>query len=133
MGHLPVAAGFPVDAELPVERRRDSVLDEAGEVREGPRRPGGLRGTPGLHRVQPGDDPEIRKECGSNLGANFDPSHFFWQGIDPVHAVRELGGKAIFHVHAKDLRVEPINALKNGVLDTKHYSDERTARGSAMA
>lgn len=66
----------------------------------------------------------IRKECGANLGANFDPSHFFWQGIDPVDAVRALGGKAIFHVHAKDSKVYEQNARVNGVLDTKHYSDE---------
>ena len=45
---------------------------------------------------------KLRKACGNNLGANFDPSHFFWQGIDPVEAVRAIGGKAIFHVHAKD-------------------------------
>lgn len=67
---------------------------------------------------------KLRNACGNNLGANFDPSHFFWQGIDPCLAVRALGGKAIFHVHAKDSRVEPQNALVNGVLDTKHYGDE---------
>lgn len=65
----------------------------------------------------------IRKECGNNLGANFDPSHFFWQGINPVNAVRALG-KAIFHVHAKDSLVYEQNATVNGVLDTKHYGDE---------
>lgn len=79
---------------------------------------------PGFIVYNPETILRLRKECGANLGANFDPSHFFWQGIDPVHAVRELGGKAIFHVHAKDSRVEPINALRNGVLDNKHYGDE---------
>jgi sugar phosphate isomerase/epimerase len=67
---------------------------------------------------------KLRKECGANIGANFDPSHFFWQGIDPVDAVRALGGKAIFHVHAKDSKVYTQNATVNGVLDTKHYGDE---------
>jgi sugar phosphate isomerase/epimerase len=66
---------------------------------------------------------KLRKECGNNLGANFDPSHFFWQGINPVNAVRALG-KAIFHVHAKDSLVYEQNATVNGVLDTKHYGDE---------
>lgn len=66
----------------------------------------------------------VRKECGNNIGANFDPSHFFWQGIDPVDAVRAIGGKAIFHVHAKDSKVYEQNARVNGVLDTKHYGDE---------
>jgi sugar phosphate isomerase/epimerase len=67
---------------------------------------------------------KIRKECGKNIGANFDPSHFFWQGIDPVDAVRAMGGAAIFHVHAKDSKVYEQNARVNGVLDTKHYGDE---------
>jgi sugar phosphate isomerase/epimerase len=65
----------------------------------------------------------LRKEVGPVIGANFDPSHLFWQGIDPVAAIRKLEG-AIFHVHAKDCRVDPINATVNGVLDTKPYGDE---------
>lgn len=64
----------------------------------------------------------LRKECGSNLGANFDPSHLFWQGIDPIASLRELKG-AVFHVHAKDCLVDPINTARNGVLDTKSYGD----------
>ncbi|MBI5093659.1 MAG: sugar phosphate isomerase/epimerase [Candidatus Hydrogenedentes bacterium] len=66
---------------------------------------------------------KLRNACGQNIGANFDPSHFFWQGIEPVAAVRALG-KAIFHVHAKDSKVDLVNASVNGVLDTKHYGDE---------
>lgn len=66
----------------------------------------------------------IRKECGNNLGANFDPSHFFWQGMEPIESVKALGGNAIFHVHAKDTKVDPANAAVNGTLDTKHYGLE---------
>jgi len=66
---------------------------------------------------------KLRDACGKNLGANFDPSHLFWQGIEPVASVRKLG-KAIFHVHAKDSKVDPFNVAVNGVLDTKHYGDE---------
>jgi len=65
----------------------------------------------------------LRKECGANLGANLDPSHLFWQGMDPIVSVKELG-KAVFHVHAKDCRIDPQNTAKTGVLDTKHYGDE---------
>ncbi len=65
----------------------------------------------------------LRNECGKNLGANFDPSHLFWQGMEPIDCVRKLGGDAIFHVHAKDCKIyQP--ALVNGVLDTKSYGDE---------
>ncbi len=65
----------------------------------------------------------IRKECGNNIGANFDPSHFFWQGMEPIECAKVLG-KAIFHVHAKDTRIDPRNTALNGVLDTKHYREE---------
>ena len=66
----------------------------------------------------------MRAACGPVIGANFDPSHFFWQGIDPVKAVRALAG-AIHHVHAKDTGLYPVNADVNGYLDTKHYGDEK--------
>jgi len=65
----------------------------------------------------------IRKECGASLGANFDPSHLFWQGMDPIACVRGLAN-AIYHVHAKDSKVDPSNAAVNGTLDYKHYGDE---------
>jgi sugar phosphate isomerase/epimerase len=66
----------------------------------------------------------LRAACGSNLGANYDPSHMFWQSIDPIAAIRVLGD-AIFHVHAKDTQIYPANLPKTGVLDTKRYTDER--------
>ena len=65
----------------------------------------------------------LRAAVGDAIGANLDPSHLIWQGIDPVAAIRELAG-AIYHVHAKDTKVDPYNTAKNGVLDTKHYGDE---------
>jgi sugar phosphate isomerase/epimerase len=65
----------------------------------------------------------LRKACGKVIGANFDPSHLFWQGMDPIACVRALQG-CIWHVHAKDCRLYPANALVNGVLDTKSYTDE---------
>lgn len=65
----------------------------------------------------------LRAECGKNLGANFDPSHLFWQGMDPIACLRALRG-CIYHVHAKDCRVDPLNAATIGVLDTKPYADE---------
>ena len=66
---------------------------------------------------------KLRQAAGPSIGANFDPSHLIWQGIDPCAAVRALKG-AIWHVHAKDTSVQEWNSLVNGVLDTKHYSDE---------
>lgn len=66
----------------------------------------------------------LRAAAGPNLGCNFDPSHLFWQGIDPIAAVRILGD-AIFHVHAKDSQIYTANLPMTGVLDTKKYTDER--------
>ncbi len=64
----------------------------------------------------------LREAVGDVIGANFDPSHLFWQGADPGKAIRALGD-AIFHFHAKDTRIDPINCDVNGVLDTKSYRD----------
>lgn len=67
---------------------------------------------------------KLRKVAGDRIGANFDPSHLWWQGIDPLAAVRELGeAGALFHCHAKDTRIDPYNASLNGNLDTKSYGD----------
>jgi sugar phosphate isomerase/epimerase len=78
---------------------------------------------PGFVAYNPETLLKLRKAAGPEIGANFDPSHLFWQGIDPCAAVRELQG-AIWHVHAKDLGIHEWNSKRNGVLDTKHYSDE---------
>jgi sugar phosphate isomerase/epimerase len=65
----------------------------------------------------------LRQSAGQEIGANFDPSHLFWQGIDPVEAIRELGrADALFHVHAKDTYLDRSNVARNGVLDTKSYT-----------
>jgi len=66
---------------------------------------------------------KLRAATGPNLGVNFDPSHLFWQGIDPIASVRALG-PAIFHVHAKDTKIDRLNSDVNGVLDTKPYGQE---------
>ena len=66
---------------------------------------------------------------GDYIGANFDPSHLWWQGIDPIAAVRQLGREgALFHVHAKDTRIDPSNSGRNGNLDTKSYGDINAVR-----
>ncbi len=66
---------------------------------------------------------KLRKAVGPEIGANFDPSHLIWQGMDPVACIREMGD-AIFHFHAKDTKIDKINTAVNGVLDTKSYGDE---------
>lgn len=65
----------------------------------------------------------LRNAVGEVVGANFDPSHLFWQGMDPIESIRALG-PAIYHFHAKDCKIDPYNTPVNGVLDTKSYGDE---------
>ena len=62
----------------------------------------------------------LRQATRDNLGVNFDPSHFFWQGVDVPAAIRALG-PSIFHVHAKDVSLDRQNVAINGVIDTKTY------------
>ncbi|RSK55314.1 sugar phosphate isomerase/epimerase family protein [Bacillus canaveralius] len=61
---------------------------------------------------------KLRNQVGEMVGMNFDPSHLFWMGSDPILAARALGS-AIYHIHAKDVRIERgINDV-HGLLDVK--------------
>ncbi len=79
---------------------------------------------PGFVAYSPETLLKLREAAGPAVGCNFDPSHMFWQGIDPCVAVRKLG-EAVFHVHAKDTRMYDVNFKVNGVLDVKPYRDEK--------
>ena len=65
----------------------------------------------------------LREAVGPEIGANLDPSHLIWQGMEPVAVIRALGD-AIFHFHAKDTKIDKYNTAVNGVLDNKPYGDE---------
>ncbi|MCD8547824.1 MAG: sugar phosphate isomerase/epimerase [Aeromonadaceae bacterium] len=69
----------------------------------------------------PGTLLALREACGPALGANLDPSHLWWQGIDPLLAI-ELLGEALFHVHLKDWQADPQLQARWGLLDGR---DER--------
>jgi sugar phosphate isomerase/epimerase len=58
----------------------------------------------------------LREAVGPVVGANLDPSHLFWMGADPLTAVRALGD-AIYHVHAKDTRINAAVAPVNSLID----------------
>jgi len=59
----------------------------------------------------------LRDMVGPVVGANFDPSHLFWMGADPLAATRALA-PAIYHVHAKDTRIDAGVASVNSLIDT---------------
>jgi len=77
---------------------------------------------PGFCVYNPSSLLRLREAVGPAIGANFDPSHLFWQGIKPVEAIKALKG-AIYHFHAKDTRVDEFNTAVNGALDTGPYDD----------
>jgi len=66
----------------------------------------------------------LREAAGDSVGANFDPSHLFWQQIDPLVSARALAG-AVFHVHAKDTGFFADRLARDGVLETRTDPDER--------
>ncbi|QOJ18844.1 MAG: sugar phosphate isomerase/epimerase [Phycisphaeraceae bacterium] len=60
------------------------------------------------------------------LGANLDPSHFFWQGIDPVLAARELGEAGLlYYCHAKDTELDRHQGPVNGYNDARPYGEQK--------
>ena len=77
---------------------------------------------PGFVVYNPESLLKLRAAVGDIIGANFDPSHLFWQGIDPVAAIKALKG-AIYHFHAKDTKIDEYNTAVNGVLDLKGFDD----------
>lgn len=63
----------------------------------------------------------LREACGSAIGANLDPSHLWWQGMEPLKAV-EMLGSAIFHVHLKDTVFNAEVLAMHGIFDTTAYA-----------
>ena len=60
----------------------------------------------------------LRDEVGNTVGVNFDPSHMLWMGGEPLTAIRPLA-KAIYHVHAKDTRIDHDNRRVNTLFEHK--------------
>ncbi|MEH0111117.1 sugar phosphate isomerase/epimerase [Tersicoccus sp. MR15.9] len=74
----------------------------------------------------------IEETGATHVGVELDASHLFWQQMDPVAVVRELG-PLVFHAAAKDVRVNPDAARLYGVLDNRFRrlrpDEERTNLG----
>ena len=74
--------------------------------------PGGknLGTTPAIWRRMFADIPS------PSFGLNFDPSHFVWQQMDYLAAIREFGRARFHHVHAKDARIDREKLNNVGIL-----------------
>ena len=80
----------------------------------------------GASAYNPASFARLREAAGPNVGVNLDPSHFWWQGMDPV-AVIEQVGPAIGFAHGKDTLVHPDRVRRNGLLDLAFPVDPDTA------
>jgi sugar phosphate isomerase/epimerase len=63
----------------------------------------------------------LRESVGPAICCNFDPSHLFWNNVDPVAAIHALG-EAIVHVHGKDCMVNHAYVSIHGCNDGKPYT-----------
>ncbi len=64
----------------------------------------------------------MQTAVGPIIGANLDPSHLFWQGMDPLAVIPALG-PSVAHVHLKDTQVVPEQVALAGVLDQRPFED----------
>ncbi|TFD99891.1 sugar phosphate isomerase/epimerase [Jeotgalibacillus sp. R-1-5s-1] len=70
---------------------------------------------------------KLREATNEYIGANLDPSHLWWQGIDPVGAIKILGkAGAIHHFHAKDTYIDQDNVNMYGLTDMQTYDNIQT-------
>ena len=70
---------------------------------------------------------KLREETSEAIGANLDPSHLWWQGIEPVAAIKILGeADAIHHFHAKDTSLNQDNINMYGLTDMQPYGNIQT-------
>jgi hypothetical protein len=74
----------------------------------------------------------VERTGATNVGAEMDPSHLFWQGMDPIAAVEYLGDLVV-HAAAKDVRINSEYARIYGVLDERfrRLAPEETRSASA--
>jgi sugar phosphate isomerase/epimerase len=64
----------------------------------------------------------LRAIGGDAVGANFDPSHLLWQGMDPRVVAEALSG-CIYHAHAKDTVMNQAAISRNGVIESREIDD----------
>jgi sugar phosphate isomerase/epimerase len=63
-----------------------------------------------------------------SLGMNYDPSHLIWTFIDPVPPIYEFKDK-MFHVHAKDARVDRDRLQEVGILNLDWHTPKLPGMG----
>ncbi len=64
----------------------------------------------------------LTSACGGRLSVNFDPSHFWWMGIDPLQALESFSGQ-IGWMHGKDTLMRAESIARDGVFDFRYGDD----------
>ena len=64
----------------------------------------------------------LRREVGPTIGMNLDPSHLWWQGIDPIVFVETIG-EAIYTCHVKDVALDRRLAERDGLVSSAYYDE----------
>lgn len=85
-----MAAGLSGDAELAVDRRATPYWGEAAQFAKDHGVKVAIELHPGFIAYHTDSFNRLRDIGGETLGVNFDPSHLFWQGMDPLACVRDL-------------------------------------------
>jgi sugar phosphate isomerase/epimerase len=73
----------------------------------------------------------LRSIAGPSIGCNYDPSHMFWQNIDPIAAIRVLG-EAVFHVHRRIHRSTPPTYRRPACWTRSHIRTSGTEAGYSV-
>jgi sugar phosphate isomerase/epimerase len=80
----------------------------------------------GASAYNPGTFRMVAEAGGTNICVNLDPSHFWWQGIDPLAVLDEVADRVAFS-HGKDTVLHPDRIAVDGVLDFRFPVDPATA------
>jgi sugar phosphate isomerase/epimerase len=119
---------WPPDAVALLERQWEAVIPMWQELAAHAERHGVERVALELHPLHLAYNVptllRLREAVGPVIGANVDPSHMFWQQMDPIACVEALGD-AVHHVHLKDSEVVRAQAALTGVLDSRPFAEPK--------
>lgn len=117
---------WPEDAMAMLDRQWDQALELWGDLADDAAAHGIERIAFELHPLHLVYNvptlQRVRAAIGPIIGANMDPSHLFWQGMDPIAAIDALG-EAVYHVHLKDTQILADQVALAGVLDSRPFED----------
>ena len=69
--------------------------------------------------------------CSPAIAVNLDPSHFLWQGIDPVAVCVRLAGR-VGWAHGKDTVVDPARVALDGLIDRSAWRYAAVGAGNGV-